>query len=301
MIRRTFLTLPALAAARPAPATPPAGAPGYKLSVRVEPVFKHMALPEQMRKVAEARFHAYEFGDWRAADPTAIVALQKKLGIECACIVGNKGVNPKGMTLTRPEDREGFLAEIKASTEAAKRFETTKIVVLTGNEVPDVPRERQYRSIVEGLKRAQEIVAPAGVTMIMEVLNTLVDHKGYYLNRTAEAFDIVRDVGSPNLKILFDIYHVQIMEGNLISTIRKNIAAIGHFHVGDVPGRHEPGTGEIDYGNVFKAIQGTGFTGFVAMEYNPSKPKFRRNLGSTPLIRRGIAQNSLSGYWQRVE
>jgi hydroxypyruvate isomerase len=81
----------------------------------------------------------------------------------------------------------------------------------------------------------------------------------------------MREVGSPHVKILFDIYHVQIMEGNLIDTIRKNIAYIGHFHVGDVPGRHEPGTGEIDYGNVFKAIRDLGFRDFVAMEYMPSK------------------------------
>jgi hydroxypyruvate isomerase len=137
--------------------------------------------------------------------------------------------------------------------------------------VPGASRDRQRQSIVEGLKLAHDIVAPRGLTMILEPLNTLVNHQGYYLNHTAEAFQIIREVDSPFLKILFDIYHVQIMDGNLIETIRNNIAAIGHFHVGDVPGRHEPGTGEINYGNVFKAIQKTGFSGFVAMEYNPSK------------------------------
>lgn len=248
-----------------------AAGPGYKLSVRVEPLFKKMPLEQQMAKVAEAQYQGFEFGNWRAADPAAISALAKKLGIECACIVGNKNVNPPGMTLTDPRDRAGFLSEIRASCEAAKRFETKRMVVLTGNEVPGMSRDAQHQSIVEGLKGAHDIVAPAGVTMIIEPLNTLVDHKGYYLNHTPEAFQIVREVDSPYLKILFDIYHVQIMDGNLIDTIRKNIAAIGHFHVGDVPGRHEPGSGEIDYGNVFKAIQGTGFKDFVAMEYNPSK------------------------------
>ena len=230
-----------------------------------------MKLPEQMEKVAEARFHGFEFGNWRANDPATITPLAHKLGIECACIVGNQGVNPKGMTLTDPRDREGFLAEIRASVEAAKRFETRRMVTLTGNEVPGASREQQHKSIVEGLKAAHDIVAPHEITLIVEPLNTLVDHKGYYLNHTPEAFEIIREVDSPYVKILFDIYHVQIMDGNLIDTIRKNIAAISHFHVGDVPGRHEPGTGEINYGNVFKAIGATGFTGFVAMEYNPSK------------------------------
>ena len=91
------------------------------------------------------------------------------------------------------------------------------------------------------------------------------------MGRMNEAAEIMREVGSPHVKILFDIYHVQIMDGNLISTIRANLQHIGHFHVGDVPGRHEPGTGEINYTNVFHAIQEGGFRDFVAMEYSPSK------------------------------
>lgn len=266
--RRELLSLPAalaLAQAAPQRAAPQ---PGYKLSIRVEHLFRGLPLEQQMQKVAEAQFHAFEFGDWRAVDPAAIVRLKHRLGLECACIVGNKGVNPKGMTLTDPRDREGFLAEIKASTEAAQRLETSRMVVLTGNLLPGVPREQQHRSIVEGLKAAHDIVAPKNVTMILEPLNSLVNHRGYYLDHTPEAFQIVREVGSPFLKILFDIYHVQIMDGNLIATIRDNVNAIGHFHVADVPGREEPGTGEIDYANVFKAIHKAGFKDYVAMEYD---------------------------------
>ncbi len=246
-------------------------AASLRLSVRIEPLFRGASLPQAMEKVAEAKYQGFEFGDWRDQDPVAITKLKDKLGLECACLVGNRAVNPKGMTLVQPADREAFLAEIKASTDAASRFETTRLVTLTGNELPGVAREVQHRSIVEGLKRAHDIVAPRGVTLIVEPLNTLVNHQGYYLNHTAEAFEIIREVGSPNVKILFDIYHVQIMDGNLIDTIRKNISSIGHFHVGDVPGRHEPGTGEINYANVFRAIRERGFHDFVAMEYVPSK------------------------------
>jgi len=267
MKRRTVLHLPLLAGL--AQAAPPA--PGFKLSVRVEALFHDMNLEQMMAKVAEAGYKGFEFGNWRAQDPAVITRLKNKLGLECACLVGNRAVNPKGMTLVDPADREAFLAEIKASTEAAKRFETTRLVTLSGNELPGVPREAQHKSIVEGLKRAHDVVAPHGVTLIVEPLNTLVNHQGYYLNHTPEAFEIMHEVASPNVKILFDIYHVQIMDGNLIDTIRKNIAYIGHFHVGDVPGRHEPGTGEINYTNVFRAIRETGFRDFVAMEYGPSK------------------------------
>src|SRR5260370_27758824 len=224
-----------------------------------------------MEKVAEARYQGFEFGNWRAADPNEITKLKNKLGLECACLVGNRGVSPKGMGLCDPAERDGFLTEIKASAEAARRFESVRLVTLTGAKVPGASRDAQHASIVEGLKRAHDVVAPHGITLIVEVINTLVNHQGYYLNHTAEAFEIMREVASPNVKILFDIYHVQIMDGNLIDTIRRNIASIGHFHVGDVPGRHEPGTGEINYTNVFRAIRETGFHDFVAMEYMPSK------------------------------
>lgn len=252
----------------------------FKLSVRVEPVFPGLTLARQVERVAEAGYQGFEFGDWRAADPAKITPLKNKLGIDCACIVGNKSVDPKGMGLCDPAERDGFLAEIKASAEGAMRFETKRMVTLTGNRIAGMPREKQHASIVEGLKRAHDIVAPHGITLIVEVLNTLAkveplnpqnNHNNYYLNQTREAFDIVKEVDSPFVKILFDLYHVQIMEGNLIETLRNNIAAIGHFHVGDVPGRHEPGTGEIHHGNVFKTIRNTGYREFVAMEYLPLK------------------------------
>lgn len=267
MKRRTLLKLPVLAGLAQAVRN----AAGFRLSVRVEALFRGMSLPETMEKVAEAGYQGFEFGNWRAQDPVEITRLKNKLGLDCACLVGNRAVNPKGMTLVDPADRDAFLDEIRASVEAAKRFETTRLVTLTGNELPGVSRQAQHNSIVEGLKRGHDVVSPHGVTLIVEPLNTLVDHAGYYLNHTAEAFEIMREVSSPYVKILFDIYHVQIMDGNLIAAIRANIASIGHFHVGDVPGRHEPGTGEIDYPNVFRAIRDTGFKDFVAMEYVPAK------------------------------
>ena len=267
MQRRTVLQLPLLRGLAQASSAKT----GFKLSVRVEALFRDMNLAQMMEKVAEAGYQGFEFGNWRAQDAAAVTKMKNKLGLECACLVGNRAVNPKGMTLVDPADREGFLAEIKASAEAAERFETTRLVTLTGNELPGVPRSAQHRSIVEGLKAAHDVVAAHGITLIVEPLNTLVNHQGYYLNHTSEAFEIMGEVSSPNVKILFDIYHVQIMDGNLIDTIRRNIASIGHFHVGDVPGRHEPGTGEINYANVFRAIRETGFHDFVAMEYGPSR------------------------------
>lgn len=274
MKRRAFL--PLVAAARVARTE----RAGLKLSIRVEALFPKLALEAQMEKVAEAGYQGFEFGDWRAADPHRVVRRKNKLGLECVCLVGNRGVNPEGMGLCDPAEREGFLAELRASAEAAVRFECRRLVVLTGYKRPHLSRRQQRASIVEGLKRAHEVVSRHGVTMLLEVINTLApveplnprgdNHADYFLDRTAEAFRILREVGSPYLKLLYDFYHVQIMEGNLIRTIQANLEAIGHFHVGDVPGRHQPGTGEINYPNVFRAIRESGYTGWVGMEYVPS-------------------------------
>jgi len=272
MLRRTALSLPlALAlAAKPLP---------LRLSVRVEPLFPGMHLAKQIEKVAQAGYQAFEFGDWRAANAKEINAAKRRLRLECACIVGNKSVNPKGMGLCDPAERAGFLAEIRASTEAALEFETKQIVVLTGFKVPHLSREQQQASIVEGLKQATDIVSPKGVTMILEPINTLAkveplnpkgnNHADYFLDHIPEALHLLRQVNHPNAKLLYDLYHAQIMDGNLIETIRQNIGQIAHIHIGDVPGRHQPGTGEIDHRNVFRAIRDAGFKGYVAMEYVP--------------------------------
>ena len=271
MRRRSLFALPlTLAAGRALP---------LRLSVRVEALFPGLPLVAQMEKVAEAGYPGFEFGDWRAADPKQINSRKQKLGLECACIVGNRGVNPPGMGLCDPAERAGFLAEIRASTEAALRFETKQIVVLTGFRVPHLTREQQSASIVEGLKRGHDLAAPHGVTMIVEPINTLAkieplnpagnNHANYFLDHTPEALRLIRAVGSPFVKLLYDLYHAQIMDGNLIETIRNNIAEIAHVHIGDVPGRHEPGTGEIHHPSIFRALRDVGFKGFVAMEYIP--------------------------------
>jgi hydroxypyruvate isomerase len=268
--RRAMLAMPLSALA--APSTP-------RLSVRVEPIFPGLSLPAQLERVAEAGYHGFEFGDWREQDSRRINAAKHRLKLECVCIVGNRGVNPKGMGLCDPAERDGFLAEIAASLDAAQRFETRMIVVLTGYRVQRLSREQQQDSIVEGLKRGAELAARAGLTLIVEPINTLApieplnptgdNHADYFLDTTAEAVSLIRRVDSPFVKILYDLYHAQIMEGNLTETIRTNIAHFAHIHVADVPGRHEPGTGEINFAHVFRAIASTGYAGYLGMEYIP--------------------------------
>src|SRR4029077_17233792 len=107
-------------------------------------------------------------------------------------------------------------------------------------------------------------------TVVLEPLNVLVDHAGYYLVTTAEGLEIVDEVASPNVKLLFDIYHQQISEGNVIRNLTENLAKIGHVHAADNPGRHEPGTGELNYAVIFRALDAAGYDGHVGLEYRPS-------------------------------
>ncbi|MCL2300688.1 MAG: TIM barrel protein, partial [Firmicutes bacterium] len=140
------------------------------------------------------------------------------------------------------------------------------------NERSDVSRQVQHANVVAALKAALPVIKGTGIQLVLEPLNVLVNHKGYYLTSTAEGAQIVKEVGSPQVRLLYDVYHQQITEGNLIETIQKYIGVIGHIHTGDVPGRKEPGTGEINYRNVFKAIAETGYDGYVVFECGLTEP-----------------------------
>ena len=234
-----------------------------------------MPVPQAMALLNRLGYDAYEMFDWR--NPAALetfVAEKGKSPLFCACLVANKGVTAPGCGLVNPREREGFLRELEASIEAAKKMDSKQLVVLTGNELGGMPRSEQMANAVSALREAAPLLEKNGVTAIIEILNTYVNHAGYFLYYVRDGAELVDRVGSPNVQLLFDIYHVQIMEGNLIENIRVNIDRIGHFHVGDVPGRHEPGTGEINYRNVFKAIydHGDRFRGSVALEYSPLAP-----------------------------
>jgi hydroxypyruvate isomerase len=177
-----------------------------------------------------------------------------------------------GHGIVHEDAKEAFVSAMKETVAAAKIIGCKLIVVTSGNERLDVPRGVQHQNIVDALKEIVPVAEKEGVTVVLEPLNVLVNHKGYYLTATAEGVEIIKEVGSENVRLLYDVYHQQITEGNLIQTIRENIAYIGHIHVGDVPGRNEPGTGEIHYKNVFKAIADTGYDGFVVFECGLTEP-----------------------------
>ncbi len=243
---------------------------------RPEPRRKYS--PDEALELASSiGYEGFEMFDWRNPEERgAYAAAMRKHGLEAVCITANKGVRAPGCGLTDPAEREGFLAEIETASQVAQQFDCRRLVVLTGFEREGIPRSEQMESCVAGLQAAVPLLERAGMTIVIEPINTLVTRPGFFLAGGREGFEMVRSVDSQNVKLLFDIYHVQVTDGDLIGQIRNNIDWIGHFQIGDHPERMQPGTGEINYRNVFRAIyelQEAGrYDGFAGLEYHPSVP-----------------------------
>ena len=235
------------------------------LSVCVEMIFNNLPFEERIKAVAAAGYGAFEFWGWSNKDMPAIVKAADQAGLTIASLC----VEYQG-ALVDPNNRDNFLAGARLSIDQAVNYGVKTLIVTTGNEIPNLSRWAQHDAILTGLQAIAPYAEDKGVTLVLEPLNILVDHKGYYLASSAEGFDIVRAVASPNVKLLYDIYHQQITEGFLIPTITANLPLIGHFHCADVPGRHEPGTGEINYVNVFRVIAESDYQGYVGLEFMPT-------------------------------
>jgi len=227
------------------------------------------SLTKRVERVAQYGLKAVEFNWLARRKMPEIVSLRKRmddLGVKMGVFVANGN----GRQLTRPEGRGAFLKDLDHTLEVHKVIGNNFCTTLTGNLLKDIPREKQKQALIDNLKAAADKLEGTDLTLVVEPLNPL-NHRGYFLVTSPDAYDIMKAVGSKHVKILFDIYHQQISEGNLIHNIRKYWDEIAYFQVGDVPGRREPLTGEINYRNVFKAIYEKGYRGFLGMEHGLSK------------------------------
>jgi len=232
-------------------------------SVCIDAVLERLDSEQALSIVFEAGLGAFEFWSWWDKDLDALLAARATYDLEIsACCT-------KFISLVDLATRDNYLAGLNESIAAARRLNCKTLISQVGDSRERVERAEQHRRLVDGLKDAAPDLEAAGITLVIEPLNELVDHAGYYLIRSDEAFEIIDEVGSPNVKVVFDIYHQQISEGHLIHNITTNIDKIGHFHAAGNPGRHELTKGEIHYPAVFEAIQSTDFEGFVGLEYWP--------------------------------
>ena len=228
--------------------------------------------PKSFIDAAKYGFKAAELLEWYGYDLNEYKKILDDNGIVSTCLLV-QSKNPDNMAkiawthgLGYPDTEAAMVEAFKETVETAKFLNVPNIVVTTGNERRDVSRDFMHKQVVQVLNSLAPIAEDAGVTIVLEPLNILVDHAGHFLTTSKEAFEMVKEVNNPYVKVLFDIYHQQITEGNVIRNITENIDLIGHFHIADNPLRNEPGTGEINYFNVFKAIKNAGYDRYLAFE-----------------------------------
>ncbi|MGF7034842.1 hydroxypyruvate isomerase [Paenibacillus mucilaginosus] len=236
-----------------------------KLSFNTETLFPGKSIYESMRVLNQNGLKAIEFWSWHDKDLRQIKEAKDEYGIEVASIV------VKLESLVDPSRREQAVEAVKQSCEAAKYLDCRTMVHTVGFEVEGLSREEMHNSLVEGLHACIPVLEAYGITTAIEPLNTKVDLElsGYYLTTSEESFEIVKKINHPLVKVCYDMYHVQIMEGHVISRMQNQIHHIGHIQAAGNPGRHELYIGEMNYDNIFDAIKQMDYQGYVGIEYFP--------------------------------
>ena len=246
--------------------------PMVKFSVCIDTLFTEFPFAERSRKVAEMGFPAIEFWlhDEAGKDMQSLRQVTKECGIEVSDFTMNTPEGHIGGSLVNPRDKSKYLKRVKNTIQVAQMLDCRRMITCSGNIMKGMTMRQQTRNMVTVLSQASKLAKEGGVTLLLEPLNTVVDHVGNFLDSVKLGFQVVNEVNSPNLKLLYDIYHMQIMSGNIIQTLRENIGSIGHIHCAGVPGRHELYMGELNYRNIFKTIDELKYDGYVGLEYFPT-------------------------------
>ena len=263
---------PGISGGAPSPGPLATAEAPYQISIMLWTVFPKLRFEERLEKVAEAGYRNVElvgeFEKWSESDWRNVLGKQRELGITFDATGGLQHASER-VGLADPSAREIMLQDLRNILPACERLGCRRIILLSGNIVPGFSHGQQYQSCIEGLKRAAEIIAGRDFELLVENIDPKEDPR-YFLTSVAEGFQILRAVDNPQVRFLYDFYHEQIAAGNLIEKLEKNIDLVGVCHIADVPGRHEPGTGEIDYINIYKKLASLGYDRYVAMEYLPT-------------------------------
>jgi hydroxypyruvate isomerase len=267
LTRRSFAQLITAALALPANALaqPDNHLAASQFSVMMWALNKQGTFEQNLERVAQAGYRHIqlvdEFKHWSDEDKRRILARMKSLNISVDATAG--------MTtgFANPNGSEAFLADLKALIPIAHQLQCNQIILLSGKRIEGA--SSQHEASIATLKQAAEILHAENIVGVIEPIDRL-ENPTIYLDGVTEAFDITRSVASPNIKVLYDLYHEQRGFGNLIEKLDNNIAEVGLIHVADVPGRHEPGTGEINYINIYRKLAQLNYKGNIAMEFYPT-------------------------------
>ncbi|MBQ3791903.1 MAG: TIM barrel protein [Clostridia bacterium] len=232
------------------------------ISVCVSSLFGGQKPEEAMVRLKNAGFSHVEMWGWWDKDVSAIARAEEETGISVEAIC------TRFVSLTDPSRRAEYLKGLEETVETCRILSCPRIISQTGQDTGEV-RAAQYRSLVDGMKEADRLLAGTGLTLTVEPLNEK-DHPGYYLRHSKEAFDAVREVSSPRVRVLYDIYHQGMTGEKIEDDLRENIGLIGHFHAAGVPGRREPDGGRVDYRARIEEIVALGYDGSFGLEYFPA-------------------------------
>jgi hydroxypyruvate isomerase len=244
-----------------------------KLGLCVEMALNTLPFEERVKKASELGFRFVEMWFVNASfkgTPAELAAIARKYGVVITnTVVGSPDGNVGG-GLTNPANRDQWLERAKMTLDYTRAAGIPNTIVCTGNAVEGMTERQMMQSVVAGLKATAKLAEAAGVTLLLEPLNTKHDHKGYWLDNSTKAAEVCRKVGSPRMKLVYDCYHMQIMEGDLVGHIKAALDVIGHFHSAGHPGRHELWLGETNYPFLVRQIEAMGYAGVFGLEYAPT-------------------------------
>ena len=250
------------------------------------------SMEEKLAKAAEAGMQSVELVSehvkWTDADAEKYKALAQSYGIGMDALLSQTDWVHRPVTMVNPAHREAFLKDVRDAAAWAKKLNVSQVIVLSGNEQAGMTREAQHASMVTGGKLAAEIAKDADVRLILENLNSRVNHKGYYLTSAKEALQVVKEVDSPHFRLLFDIYHEYVQNGNPIPVVTEAVPYVSVFHVADAPGRHDPGTGEMKWDEIYRAIGKTEYAGYITLEYEPKGDEVASLTPAVTQMRKGL-------------
>ncbi len=252
-----------------------------KISVCAECFFTDLPFEQRMRKIAEIGYKYIEF--WhpegtfngsaidfaQAKDVKSLNRTASENGLKFNDFAFGAWDGSIGGNATNSADHAKWLTQGQKMLDFANAIECPRGIILSGLTQSALTVEQMNENLLTAFGKAAQMAEKAGVVLVVEPLNSLVDHGGYYLDKTDEAVKIIRQINSPNLKLLYDVYHMQIMQGNIIDFLEKNIDIIGHFHSAGVPGRAELFDTEVNYPAIIKKIDELGYTGCFGLEYFP--------------------------------
>jgi hydroxypyruvate isomerase len=244
-----------------------------KPAICIEMLYPEFSLEEKIKAIAQAGFSYLEFWDWRDKEIPLINSCCQDYKVRVVNFSGQR----QGSLIAR-NTHSKFFSDLKEAIKVAQKLNCPHLMLLTDqlgaggvveNSYPELTPAEKYHNIISGLKKALTLI-PDSITLELETLNTKIDHPGYYLDNIDTAVKIVQEINHPRLKILADLYHLGVMGFNLKQIITEYLPEIGYFHIADIPGRHEPGTGKVDWHLILQLLKERGYQGFIGFEYSPA-------------------------------